>query len=434
MGHVTSKSYKELQRRLDWHAQGAPESETLYKILEILFTKKEADLVTKLPIRFFTVEDAAERWNKTKKETKNILDNLARKGILLDLKKGETQAYVLAPTMAGFFEFSLMRTDGKFDRKVLSELFHQYINEEDDFARRLFALETPIGRVYVHEDTVKKYKSIILDYERASHIIKTATCITVSTCYCRHKMSHKGKACDNPQDTCLTFNKTAESLARHGIAKEISKEEAMKILHNCIDLGLVQIGDNIQEEVNWMCNCCGCCCEGLLAYKRLGYKLNCHSNFLSAVNHEKCVKCKICINKCPVDAIKIENDQIFVDLNLCIGCGVCSRFCPSKAISMKRREEINFVPKDTFERLILNAIEEGKLQNYIFDNYELWTNEMLRNFLGIMASLTPTKLLLAQKQLRSTFIQAAKMTRFYDLYNKICYEGKGQDYSHPELD
>ncbi|MFH1030795.1 MAG: hypothetical protein V1770_06085 [bacterium] len=53
MGHVTSKSYKLLQKRLDRHAQGAPESETLYKILEILFTKEEAECVSKLPIRFF---------------------------------------------------------------------------------------------------------------------------------------------------------------------------------------------------------------------------------------------------------------------------------------------------------------------------------------------------------------------------------------------
>ena len=59
MGHITSKNHLQLQKRLDMHAQGAPESEALFKILEILFTQEEAGLVSGLPIKFFTIEEAA---------------------------------------------------------------------------------------------------------------------------------------------------------------------------------------------------------------------------------------------------------------------------------------------------------------------------------------------------------------------------------------
>jgi len=250
MGHHSySKEYLQLQQRLDKSPQGAPASDTLFEILKILFTEEEAALVSKLPIRFFTIPKAAKIWRKSEEETATILNTLADKGLIVDLQSGDERRFVLAPTMAGFFEFSIMRTDGKFDTQLLSELYHQYINLEDDFMA-IFKLDPAIDRVLVQEDSIpERYYSEVLDYERVSHIIDTASCITVGQCYCRHKMEHAGEACDNPQDVCLTFNTTAKSLSTHGIAKEISKKEAHAIIKRVQDLGLVQIGDNVQEGV-----------------------------------------------------------------------------------------------------------------------------------------------------------------------------------------
>ena len=45
--------------------------------------------------------------------------------------------YVLPPPMAGFFEFALMRIRNDIDQKLLSELFHQYLNVEEDFIREI---------------------------------------------------------------------------------------------------------------------------------------------------------------------------------------------------------------------------------------------------------------------------------------------------------
>lgn len=424
MGHITSKNHIQLQKRLDMHAQGAPESEALFKILEILFTEEEAGLVSDLPIKFFTIEEAAKRWNKTKEEARKILDNLASKGLLLDSERGNTKLYVLAPTMAGFFEFSLMRTDGRFDRKILSELFYQYINQEEAFMKRLFSLKTSICRTFVQEKNLSEnYQSEILDYEKASHIIESASCITVGTCYCRHKMSHLGKACSMPEDVCLTFNGTAESLSSHNIAKKISKDEARQILDKCVNLGLVQIGDNVQAGVNWICNCCGCCCEALLAYKKLGYKGKISSNFFAKVNEENCSKCRLCVKKCPVEAISFTN-KVVVDTEKCIGCGVCSRFCPKKSLAMEKRKKTAYVPKDSLERFIINAIENGKLQNYIFDNYNLWTNEILRHFLGVIIKLSPLRLAMAQKQMRSLFFDSIFKLKNKKFFQKLYEEGK----------
>ena len=407
MGHIAQDNYRSLQKRLEAFAQGAPESEALYKILEIIFSSEEAELVSKLPIRPFTIKKASKRWEKDQEETEKILNSLADKGVILDIESDGKRQFILAPTMAGFFEFSIMRTDGKFDRKLLSELFHQYINIEEDFVAQLFGLNIPIARTIVHEDMIEeKDKSIILDYERASKIIETASCITVGACYCRHKMEHVGKACDMPQDVCLTFNNAARSLSKHGVAKEISKEEATEILDRCMKLGLVQIGDNIQNNVSWICNCCGCCCEALLGYKRTGYRADLHSNFIAKNNEDKCISCGLCATRCPVDAITMQEKDgkkvAVIDMDKCIGCGVCKRFCPTKSISLKRKEELKYTPVSSFERCIMNAIETGKLQNYIFDNFDSWTQEMLRKFFGVIFGLDPIKKIAAKKQLGSS--------------------------------
>ncbi|NQT49535.1 4Fe-4S binding protein [Candidatus Kuenenbacteria bacterium] len=418
MGHITSKSFLKLQKRLDMSAQGAPESEALFKILEILFTKDEAEKVSLLPIKPFSVETAAKRWKTSNESAKKTLNDLADKGILFDIENKGKQTYTMAPTMAGFFEFSLMRTDGKFDRKVLSELYYQYINVEKDFVDQTMDQRTSMARTLVHETSVDE-KSFILDYEKASEVVDTASCHAVGTCYCRHKMEHVGKACDAPQNVCLTFNSAARTLTKHGIAKKISRKESQKILDECVDYGLVQIGDNTQKGVGWICNCCGCCCEAILAYKQIGDYERLSSSFFAEFDSKKCTGCGLCAKKCPVEAIQIKNKKAKIDLSKCLGCGVCHRFCNFKAIKIKRRGKTAFVPKDTFERCLLNAIEKGKLQNYIFDNYDLWTNELLRHLLGILLKLSPAKFLVANEQLRSRFLNALKKAGNTKIFKKL---------------
>ena len=51
MSHATLRnSYQSLSDRLNLFPQGAPPSELLFRILEVLFTRDEAALVALLPI------------------------------------------------------------------------------------------------------------------------------------------------------------------------------------------------------------------------------------------------------------------------------------------------------------------------------------------------------------------------------------------------
>ena len=111
MAHITAKNaYKSLEERINKFPQGAPPSKTLYQILSILFTEEEARLVAKLPIKAFRLKTAANIWNVSQSEAYKILDNLAKKALILDLEDNKGKKYILPPPMAGFFEFSMMRT------------------------------------------------------------------------------------------------------------------------------------------------------------------------------------------------------------------------------------------------------------------------------------------------------------------------------------
>jgi hypothetical protein len=156
--------------------------------------------------------------------------------------------------MAGFFEFSLMRVRGDLDQKVLSELFYEYMNVEEDFIKSLFTEgQTQLGRTFVQEAMLPGDNGLeVLDYERASEIIETATHRGIGMCYCRHKMEHMGRACAAPMNICMTFNGSAASLIRHGFAREVEAAEGLDLLQQAQEENLVQFGENVQQRVNFI--------------------------------------------------------------------------------------------------------------------------------------------------------------------------------------
>ena len=88
-------------------------------------------------------------------------------------------------------------------------------------------------------------------------------------CYCRHRMSHVGKSCDAPMDICMTFNNTANSLINNNFARRVDASECKELLHQAYEHNLVQCGENVRSGVTFICNCCGCCCEALVAAKTI---------------------------------------------------------------------------------------------------------------------------------------------------------------------
>lgn len=418
MSHTTLKSgYTELVDRLNRFPQGAPPSESLYKILAVLFSEREAAIVAQLPIKPFTAEKAARILKLDVAEARAVLDELASRAILVDTERNGKTTYILPPPMAGFFEFSMMRTRGDVDQKLLGELFYQYLNVEEEFIKNLFVRgETQLGRTFVHEPVLSRENALhVLDYERASEVIQSATHRGIGVCYCRHKMMHVGRDCDAPKDICMTFNGSAAALTRHGYARSVDRSEAMDLLEQAYENNLVQFGENVRQGVNFICNCCGCCCEAMIAARKFGMLNPVHtSNFLPVVDDTKCNGCGKCVAACPVEAMSLvsANDarepkarKAKVAEDICLGCGVCVRRCARDSLSLRSRPTRVITPVNSLHRVVAMAIERGDLQDLIFDNRVLWNHRALAAVFGVVLNLPPVKRAMASEQVKSRYLE-----------------------------
>ena len=415
--HVGHPPYVSLVERLNRFPQGAPPSELLHQILAMLLSEKEAGLLATAPIKPFTAGKAAKNWKLDLNSARKVLDQLADRAILVDIEQNGEMFYCLPPPMAGFFEFSLMRLRNDINQKILSELYYQYLNIEEDFIKALFVDgETSLGRVFVQEPALPSQGGLhVLDYERASEVIRTAEHIGVSMCYCRHKMTHMDRACEAPTNICMTFNTTAASLTRHDFARPVGVSECLDLLQAAYDNNLAQFGENVRRGVNFICNCCGCCCEAMLAIQRFGMPHPIHTNFIARVNRDLCSGCDLCASVCPVDAVGTDaaSDSsaggagwAVVDEKMCLGCGVCVGNCPTGAVELESRPDRVVTPVDSTHRAVVMAIERGTLQHLIFDNHALMSHRALAAVLGVILKLPPVKRVMALRQVKSRYLEA----------------------------
>ncbi|WP_243322565.1 4Fe-4S dicluster domain-containing protein [Geothrix sp. SG200] len=420
MAHATLRpghgAYARFAARLNRFPQGAPPSERLFQILRLLVSEEEAGLLAQVPIRPFTARRAAAIWKLPEARARAILETLAGRAMLLDWEQDGETRYVVPPPMAGFFEFSMMRVRGDADQAALAELFHQYLNVEEDFLRALFANgETQLGRVFVDETALPREDAlVVLDHERASEVVRTAGAIGIGACYCRHKMARLGRACDAPMEICMTFGTCADSLTRHQVARRVEAAECLDLLDQARERGLVQFGENVREQVSFICNCCGCCCEAMVAARRFAFMKPVHTtNFLPELEEARCTGCGKCVGACPVEALALVSAhdprrpaarRARLDEDRCLGCGVCVRTCAPAAIRLRPRKARVLTPANTAHRTVVMALERGQLAELLVDGQSTHGHRAVAAILGAVLKLPPLQRALASRQVKSRYL------------------------------
>jgi ferredoxin len=174
-------------------------------------------------------------------------------------------------------------------------------------------------------------KNTVLNLDSVKRYLNKAKKITVKDCSCRTKRKH----CDAPVDNCLLLNDAAV-----WGSKEVSVEEALRIVEKAHDAGLVPMAyirtDSPKPEgVNFICNCCSCCCGTMgvsLKYGKDTHLLK--SIATTTMDDSKCNSCGVCVDRCHFGARKVVDGKLEYNKDLCFGCGLCVSTCPTNAISL----------------------------------------------------------------------------------------------------
>jgi ferredoxin len=182
------------------------------------------------------------------------------------------------------------------------------------------------------------------------------------------------------------------------------------------EMKLVLGADNVKKNITFICHCCKFCCIPLRDMRVRGYpNLIVTSTFISQVYEEKCTGCGKCALACPVEAIVMtqaeqssKKKKPCIDKDMCLGCGVCAQACSSAAILLHKRGQRIIHPETTFERIILQSLQSGKLVHQLFSNPQSITQKYIRGFLGAFLRLGPVRRGLLSDLLRSKFLSALK--------------------------
>jgi len=244
-------------------------------------------------------------------------------------------------------------------------------------------------------------------------------------CHCRHVARHTGRPCVHPEGHCLALGMGVEYLVRAGIAKRIDKARAREVLAYSRDNGLVMMADNVKRKPTFICNCCGCCCEmlhGIRMLKDMRHAVV-TSGWVASPSDEGCNGCGACASACPIEAIDVvpatasgeqpkRKKRAVVRGELCLGCGVCKRACKRGSMTMRRLPARVRTPETMMEKMMVQALERGKLQHLLFDDPSRLSHRVLGAFVGMALNAPPARRYLLRDNVKSRFVKMLSEATF----------------------
>jgi len=355
---MTNPIYRQLQERLDLYSMGFPATESGIEIniLTYLFTEEDAKLFLALSPALETPEVIAERIRQPLADTLSHLEQMAEQGLLFRLKKGKINRYGAIPFVHGLFEFQVKSLEPDFAKMVgdyFEEAFDQAMQKNAEHFLRVIPVNESIDLTH-H----------VANYEDAIEILKSKDSIVVADCICRKRTEVIDQGCGKTLEACFMFGSMGQYYLDKKMGRQISLDDAIEILKECREAGLVTQPATAQNP-SGMCNCCGDCCGVLGAIKKHPAPgAIVFSNHIVNIANQECTGCELCLERCQMDALAL-NDQGVIEIseNRCIGCGLCVTTCPVEALELidKPSKDQRIPPASMGEQMMEMAKSRGIL-------------------------------------------------------------------------
>jgi ferredoxin len=348
----TDDVYEALRKALERVGGAVPAiaMDELFVLLRELVNPEEASLAVSLPDAWVTAGAQAETLGRPQEEIGAMLEAMTDKGFLHARKNSDGMyEYRIMPLLPGIYEMQFFRGT-KTDRDY--RLARQFKDYFDALTALRDSLETPprvpstsYFRVIPVEKEIEA-STKVLPYAKLSKYVEQTEAIAVGTCFCRHHAAllDESDNCGVSHGNCMAFGEGAVFVADRRMGRMVDKQEALKILQEAEEEGLVHCSANTSEELAFICNCCSCHCGILRQAKSApNASIALTSGYNAAIDADLCTACEICVDRCPVGAITVEEVACVNPLQ-CIGCGLCVDTCPCEAIELASRPDAQTPP------------------------------------------------------------------------------------------
>lgn len=330
---MTDEVYRRLARRVDEIPNGFPatESGVELRLLAKMFTPEEAHLASIMRLTPESVADIADRASVDEEPALSDLEAMGSKGLISVARTEDELAFSLKPFVVGFYEAWLTRMDEEY-----ASLFEAYYQE----TRAGILGDSPSVHRVIPVDVAISFEVEIFPYERASALLDRAKSWGVRDCICRVQKRLIGQACGHPVENCLMFAPVENAFEGSEDIRPLSKREALDVLREAEEAGLVHSSGNYRRGNTYICNCCTCSCGVMRGIAEFGIQTAvARSAFRAAIETERCVGCGTCLSRCQFGALSLSDGTAHIDPDRCAGCGLCVTTCSVEAVRLERRPE-----------------------------------------------------------------------------------------------
>lgn len=332
--------------RYDLRLPPHDEDKAFVKIFRTLLTEEEAELLLVLDSRLHTPKDIASMAGRDQTRTEEMLRDIARKGIIVEVLEAGQACYRLLPFVPGIFEAlgklaghpEIARYLDQYAAEMAGYKDQSRIGESGAGQKETAERETGDHETLIHMNQRIEVRTDSLGMDEIRLYLRRTDRFAVMDCICRAVKSTNGMGCGHSiKDMCIIAGEYVDYYVRIGNARRISREEVLEVLERAEEEGLVHEVYPIEKSSSFfICNCCACGCMFMAVSDRIRKVIR-YDNAVR-INEALCTHCGSCIDCCPQQVFAWgAGASVLIAEDQCIRCGLCNLECPSGAIICESR-------------------------------------------------------------------------------------------------